>query len=161
MKGGFGMPLADRLELKVPPPLVALLTGLSMWLVSPLAPPVPMPGALRIGLVVVLVVLGVGIAACGVATFRRARTTISPLSPGATSTLVREGVYRYTRNPMYLGMQLCLIAWAAWLWSWLSLLLAPAFMLYMNRFQIGPEEHALAALFGANYAAYRRDVRRW
>ncbi|MGE0583218.1 MAG: isoprenylcysteine carboxylmethyltransferase family protein [Steroidobacteraceae bacterium] len=149
------------LELRVPPPVVALFVGFAMWAASMPVAHLPVPRRLRIALAIVSAGLGVGIAVAGVATFRRARTTISPLTPDAASALVRTGVYRYTRNPMYLGMLLCLVAWAAWLSNVLSWLLVPAFVLYMNRFQVGPEERALAALFGADYAAYRRDVRRW
>jgi protein-S-isoprenylcysteine O-methyltransferase Ste14 len=62
---------------------------------------------------------------------------------------------------MYLSLLLALAAWATWLGSWPALLVVPAFVLAMNRWQIRPEERALAALFGAEYEAYRRSVRRW
>jgi protein-S-isoprenylcysteine O-methyltransferase Ste14 len=97
----------------------------------------------------------------GVLTFRRAKTTVNPTTPAAASALVRTGVFRFTRNPMYLGLLLCLVAWAIFLSSVLALLSAPLFVVYMNRFQIAPEERALAALFGDSFAAYKRDVRRW
>lgn len=151
----------NALELKVPPPLVALVTGLLMWLAAKLVPPLALPGVARIAVAVVFAGVGVGLAMSGVLTFRRAKTTVNPTTPAAASALVRTGVFRFTRNPMYLGLLLCLVAWAIFLSSVLALLIAPLFVVYMNRFQIAPEERALAALFGDNFAAYKRDVRRW
>lgn len=151
----------NALELKVPPPLVALVTGLLMWLAAKLVPPLALPGVARIAVAVVFAGVGVGLAMSGVLTFRRAKTTVNPTTPAAASALVRTGVFRFTRNPMYLGLLLCLVAWAIFLSSVLALLSAPLFVVYMNRFQIAPEERALAALFGDNFAAYKRDVRRW
>lgn len=151
----------NALELKVPPPLVALVTGLLMWLAAKLVPPLALPGVARIAVAVVFAGVGVGLAMSGVLTFRRAKTTVNPTTPAAASALVRTGVFRFTRNPMYLGLLLCLVAWAIILSSVLALLIAPLFVVYMNRFQIAPEERALAALFGDSFAAYKRDVRRW
>ncbi len=151
----------NALELKVPPPLVALVTGLLMWWAAKLVPPLALPGVTRIAAAVALAGCGVGLAISGVLTFRRAKTTVNPTTPAAASALVRTGVFRFTRNPMYLGLLLCLVAWAIFLSSVLALLIAPLFVVYMNRFQIAPEERALAALFGDSFAAYKRDVRRW
>ncbi|MCW5570255.1 MAG: isoprenylcysteine carboxylmethyltransferase family protein [Steroidobacteraceae bacterium] len=151
----------NALELKVPPPLVALVTGLLMWWAAKLVPPLALPGVARIAVAVVFAGVGVGLAMSGVLTFRRAKTTVNPTTPAAASALVRTGVFRFTRNPMYLGLLLCLVAWAIFLSSVLALLSAPLFVVYMNRFQIAPEERALAALFGDSFAAYKRDVRRW
>jgi protein-S-isoprenylcysteine O-methyltransferase Ste14 len=151
----------NALELKVPPPLVALVTGLLMWWAAKLVPPLALPGVARIAVAVVFAGVGVGLAMSGVLTFRRAKTTVNPTTPAAASALVRTGVFRFTRNPMYLGLLLCLVAWAIFLSSVLALLIAPLFVVYMNRFQIAPEERALAALFGDSFAAYKRDVRRW
>lgn len=79
----------------------------------------------------------------------------------AASSLVTNGVYRFTRNPMYVGLLLALSGWAAFLSSPSALVYLVAFVLYMNRFQIEPEERVLASRFGADYAAYRTRVRRW
>ena len=92
---------------------------------------------------------------------RRARTTVNPLRPERASALVTTGVYRITRNPMYVGMALMLLAWAVLLASPAALAGPVTFIAYMNRFQIGPEEDALDTLFGPDYAAYRSRVRRW
>jgi protein-S-isoprenylcysteine O-methyltransferase Ste14 len=149
------------LELKVPPPVVALLLGLLMWLASKLVAPVEVPLGFRIGAVVVLAAVGVAVGLSGIISFLRAKTTINPTKPSATSSLVTSGVFQYTRNPLYLSMLLYLFAWAAYLSSWLALLLLPAFVLYINQFQIKPEERALSSLFGAEYASYMARVRRW
>ena len=83
------------------------------------------------------------------------------MKPNSTSSLVISGIYRYTRNPMYLGFVLVLLGWAAFLSNLAALALLPAFVLYINRFQIMPEEHVLASLFPHGYPAYRARVRRW
>ena len=103
----------------------------------------------------VLVVIG------GVVAFRRAKTTVNPMKPDTASSLVVSGIYRYTRNPMYLGFLLLLMAWAAALSNVLALVSLLAFVLYMNRFQIVPEERMLASRFAQDYAEYRARVRRW
>ncbi len=71
------------------------------------------------------------------------------------------GIYSITRNPMYLGLLFVLTAWSIFLANPLPFLMLPVFMLYINRFQIAPEERALTALFGSDFAAYQSRVRRW
>lgn len=146
------------LELRVPPPVVALAIGWLMWLLPGAAPASEGP---RMALAIGLAALGAGLDIAGLVTFRRARTTINPLRPEASSALVRRGVYRFTRNPMYTGLATILLAWAVYLGSVAALLGVPAFVLYIDRFQIQPEERILARLFGEEYAAYCRSVRRW
>ena len=104
---------------------------------------------------------GAAIAIAGVIQFARARTTVNPLQPDAASSLVSGGVYRWTRNPMYLGMALVLLGWATYLSSIAALAVLPLFIVYITRFQIAPEERALEARFGAEFARYRKAVRRW
>jgi protein-S-isoprenylcysteine O-methyltransferase Ste14 len=108
-----------------------------------------------------LATAGACISLMAVISFRRARTTVNPLRPGTASTLVTGGIYRHTRNPMYLGLSIILLGWAVYLANAPALLLLPGFVLYIYRFQIVPEERTLAALFGAEYQAYRTRVRRW
>ena len=106
-------------------------------------------------------VAGVTIAAIAVAGFRKAQTTINPTTPEASSAIVSTGIYRVTRNPMYLGILVALIAWAVHLGNVVSAFIPIAFIVYMNRFQIAPEERALRKRFGEPYEAYLRSVRRW
>ena len=96
-----------------------------------------------------------------VLSFRRAHTTVNPMQPSSASSLVTSGIYRYTRNPMYLGMLFVLVGWALYLANVLVFLFLPAFILYMNRFQIEPEERAMTALFGQEFLEYASRVRRW
>lgn len=149
------------LELKIPPPLVTLAAGTLMWLLAKLPPHLPVPAIARSAAALVLASLGIAYAVAGVMAFRRARTTVNPTTPGAATALVCTGVYRLTRNPMYFGLLLCLTGWAVWLSQLLPFLVLPAFVAWLTRFQIEPEERALTALFGAQYSAYARRVRRW
>ena len=93
--------------------------------------------------------------------FRRAKTIVNPTKPDATSSLVVSGIYKYTRNPMYMGFVLVLLGWAAFLSNLSAMALVPVFIVYMNRFQIQPEERVLSSLFPHEYPAYRAKVRRW
>ena len=86
---------------------------------------------------------------------------MNPLKPETSSRLVTSGIYRHTRNPMYLGMAVVLLGWAAWLGSAWSLLGIAMFAAYITRFQILPEETALQRIFGAEFDEYRERVRRW
>ena len=151
----------DSLELKVPPPLVALLWGLLMWLASRLVVPVEVSSGVRASLAIAIACIGFAIGLAAVVSFQRAKTTINPTKPAAASSLVTSGVFRFTRNPMYLSLLLYLLAWAVYLSNWLALLFVPAFVLYINRFQIVPEERTLSALFDSEYAGYKSRVRRW
>lgn len=149
------------LELKIPPPLVALTFALAMWFVSRSTPSIDIGIWVRAVVAVAVALLGGAISLAGVLAFRRARTTVNPMKPQSTSMLVTGGIYRFTRNPMYVGLLLVLVAWATFLSSLWTLVGPLAFVLYITRFQIKPEESALATLFGQPYADYRAKVRRW
>ena len=149
------------LELKVPPPIVALVLALLMWLTPAVAGLVRIPYPARVLCAIVLVCIGQSIGIAGVFAFRRAKTTVNPTKASLASSLVIQGVYRYTRNPMYLGFLLTLLAWAMFLANPFAVLWVVVFVLYINRFQIIPEERVLASLFGAEYEAYKGRVRRW
>ena len=151
----------DSLELRVPPVALMLLCGVAMWVLAWLFPSLRWPFAGQNAVAIVALMSGVAVAVVGVVQFRRSRTTVNPMTPGASTALVVTGVYRQTRNPMYLGFLLMLIALAVWLANLASLFVLPMFVAYMNRFQILPEERALAARFGQQFEDYRRSVRRW
>ncbi|MAF83690.1 MAG: hypothetical protein CL797_06255 [Chromatiales bacterium] len=93
--------------------------------------------------------------------FRKAATTFNPMTPNASSSLVIAGIYRSTRNPMYVGFLFILIGWGLFLSNFFSLALCAVFALCMNSWQIKPEERALESIFGAEYLAYKNNVRRW
>lgn len=149
------------LDLRIPPPVVALLAAGAMWGIARFAPLVDLPQSLRLGAAIACAVVGVVVDVAGIVSFRRAGTTVNPMHPKKTTALVCSGIYGFTRNPMYVASVFFLVAWAAYLSSAWALLGPVAFVLYMNRFQISPEERILEQLFGASYADYRSRVRRW
>jgi protein-S-isoprenylcysteine O-methyltransferase Ste14 len=147
----------DALELRVPPPIVALALGFLAWLVP--GPALDFFG--REILAIHAAALGLAIEIVAGLAFRKAGTTVRPWAPERSSALVIAGLYRFSRNPMYVGQALILTAWTLYLAGFAALLAVPAYVLYLNRFQIGPEERFLAAKFGAAYDSYRARVRRW
>lgn len=148
------------LDSKIPPPLVVLVMAVFMWLISRAVPSLhfELPGHTWLGAAVVLAGFVTG--SSGVLSFRKAHTTTNPMKPGA-STLVTRGVYAMSRNPMYLGGLIMLFGWAVFLLNVLAFLLLPVYVLYINRFQIEPEERVLRSLFGETYVAYQARARRW
>lgn len=151
----------DVLELKVPPVALVLALAAAMWFVPAAAPSLAFSLPWHAILAAVLAADGAAIAVAGVVAFRRARTTVDPTKPGAASSMVTSGIYRFSRNPMYVGFLLALAGWAVYLSHALPFAFLPAYVAYMNRFQITPEERALAAKFGAGFDDYRKAVRRW
>ena len=149
------------LELKIPPPVVAALAALAMWGLSLTSSPLQIPTDVRLGAALACALVGVGFSLAGVASFRRAKTTVNPTKPQLASSLVSSGVYSVTRNPMYVGLLFVLVAWAIFLSSAWAFLGPVAYFFYIGRHQIAPEERALTALFGAEYTAYLSKVRRW
>ncbi len=150
-----------KLELKIPPPLVTAVAGALMWLLAWMFPALALAIPLQQPLALLLLGLGLVLPLVSVWLFIQAKTTIDPTRPGRSAQLVVSGFNRISRNPMYLGMLLVLLGWALWLSSLLALLTAPLFVLYMNRFQIEPEERFLTERFAEQYLAYKASVRRW
>ena len=150
-----------QLELKIPPPLIAAVSAGIMYGVATLLPVLALPPSLRVGTALALAVAGASLDLTGLTAFRRVKTTINPMAPHRSSSVVSTGVYRFTRNPMYLGLVCLLLAWAVYLSSAWALLVVPFFIAYITRFQIKPEERVLAARFGSAYVDYCARVRRW
>ena len=153
--------MMQPLELRIPPPLVVALIAAAMWGLSSITARIDISTPARVIASAILAVMGIAIALAGVVEFRRAQTTVSPLNPQAASRLVTSGIYRFTRNPMYLGLCVVLVAWAVFLSSAWALLGPLGFIFYITRFQIAPEERALGGLFGNAFADYVAQVRRW
>ena len=146
----------------IPPlALVGLLAALA-WLAARAFPQAGLSFSWRGPFCAVTAVAGLVLCALGVLPFRSAGTTVDPTRPERSSALVTTGIYSVTRNPMYLGMLLLVIAWGLFLANTVGLVIAPlAFVLYIDRVQIPREERALATAFGSDYAGYTRRVRRW
>jgi protein-S-isoprenylcysteine O-methyltransferase Ste14 len=151
----------SRLELRIPPDLVWLAAAGLVLLTATATPRLHVSLAWRGPAAAVLIGAGVVLIAAARAALARADTTFSPVAPARSSSLVTTGVYRFTRNPMYAGMTIALVALAVLLSSPGAVALSVAFVAYIDRFQVRPEERVLRVLFGADYDAYRARVRRW
>ncbi|MEM8799772.1 MAG: isoprenylcysteine carboxylmethyltransferase family protein [Pseudomonadota bacterium] len=149
------------LELKVPPPVVAMVSAFAIWGLAQSVPElaVNVPGQRLVGGLVALCGLLLGFVALGL--FKRYNTTFTPVAPQKSSALVTTGIYRMTRNPMYLGLAVILLGWTIALGTIAGLFLIAGFVAYITRFQIVPEEAALRQIFGEDFTAYCRRVRRW
>jgi protein-S-isoprenylcysteine O-methyltransferase Ste14 len=149
------------LELKIPPPVVAVLIGAAMWFASRSGPALDVPVLVRAVAFAAIGFLGGATALAGELEFKRAKTTINPFRPENATALVTSGIYRHTRNPMYAGLALVLLGCAAFLCTAWAMAGPVVFVLYVGRFQIEPEEKILSAKFGAAYSEYASRVRRW
>lgn len=149
------------LETRIPPPLVMLACAMAGLAASRWGS--PWTGSAAVPALVTAAVMATGVALnlLPKLTFRRAGTTVNPLRPQAASALVTHGVYRHTRNPMYLGQALVLLGAMLYLQDLRALLALPLFVAYITRFQILPEERVLSARFPGEFAAFCRRVPRW
>ncbi len=146
---------------RIPPPLVGIVVLVLAWLVSRHVPQLGFVLPAKAWVAGAIGVIGLSFDLIAVGAFSRARTTVNPLSPDKAEKLVVSGLYRITRNPMYLGMALMLLAWGLWQENFGSIAYVALFIAYITRFQIKPEEAVLAEKFGADFAQYCANVRRW
>ncbi|EBA01332.1 methyltransferase family protein [Marinobacter sp. ELB17] len=151
----------QTLELKIPPVVQVLVTASLMWTLAVAVPSLGFTLSVSPLAALVFAAIGVAFALLGVLEFRSAGTTVDPRVPDQSVSLVVRGVYRISRNPMYVGFLLVLIAWGIFLSNLASLVLLSAFVIYMNRFQIVPEERHMREKFGEAYCQYEAAVRRW
>lgn len=149
------------LENKIPPLLVAVICAVIMWLLAERLVPTEDISWAKAMAISITIILAAYFCLAGVMAFRAAKTTANPLKPETAASLVQVGVYRISRNPMYLGFALFLTAWAIYLESFWSLFGLGGFILFITRFQILPEERAMQALFGDEFKDYAKAVRRW
>jgi protein-S-isoprenylcysteine O-methyltransferase Ste14 len=149
------------LELKIPPPIIAILTATAMWFVKDFAPAFELALSARLIAAGVVLCLAGYFGIAGTIAFRRAKTTVNPLKPENSSSLVTSGVYRLTRNPMYVSFTLILVAWMVYLSSLASIAGPLLYALYITRFQIQPEERILQGIFGEAFTNYKQRTRRW
>jgi protein-S-isoprenylcysteine O-methyltransferase Ste14 len=151
----------QSLELKIPPLVITALVAIAMWGISLITPLLEIFTPYRVPVAIAIALAGIAFNITGIISFRQAQTTVNPVKPESASSLVSSGIYRVTRNPMYVGFLFVLMAWAAFLSSPWTLLGPLAFFFYISRFQIVPEERALSEIFGTDYTAYKMRVHRW
>ncbi|EAQ29733.1 isoprenylcysteine carboxyl methyltransferase family protein [Erythrobacter sp. NAP1] len=149
------------MKLLIPPPIIALLCSLAMWGIAETFSQTRFAFPFQSALAGAFIVVGLAIDLISIGAFRKAKTTVTPLAPEKATSLVVTGVYRHTRNPMYLGLLLILSGIAIWLGSPVNGAILIAFVGYITAFQIAPEEARLTKLFGSDYERYRARVRRW
>ncbi|MGY0503985.1 methyltransferase family protein [Luteimonas sp. e5] len=152
-------------EHRIPPPVIDVAMAVLMWGLAawwPQAQLWPRGGGWLVWLAAcALAVAGGVVALAGAREFARAGTTLNPLAPERAHQLVTRGIFRHTRNPMYLGMLLVLAGWGVWLGNAVAFLGLPLMVITLNRLQIKPEEHILRERFGEVYERYAARVRRW
>ena len=149
------------LKLKIPPPVYALSVALVMWLLARYIPIGELIAAPWNNVGIAFILLAAVLDLSSLYLFFKKRTTPNPMKPEFTTGLVVSGMFRVSRNPMYLGMQIMLIGFAIYLGQLSPFLVLPAFYLVITEMQIKPEEEMLEQKFGEEYLAYKRKVRRW
>lgn len=149
------------MHLKIPPPLVAVICAILMWAFARALPQFSFTFSVQDFAAIVLGIIGAAFAGVAITGFGAAKTTVSPLKPEKASTLVTNGIYDLTRNPMYLGLAIMLAGLAVKIGNPSNILLIAGFVMYINEFQIKPEENALRQKFGAAFEEYCRQTRRW
>ncbi len=149
------------MELKVPPVIVFLVFVLGMYLLSTFLPFGFFDFFGRLPLAKILIGVAAAIGLVSLVQFFVSKTTVNPNTPDKASSLVTNGLYTFSRNPMYLAMLLLLLAVGLFFGNAFNTLIAAGFVGYMNRFQIVPEEHILLDKFGKKYTEYLTKTRRW
>jgi len=152
--------MLKQLQHKVPPPVWGILFGISMWWLAGEFPIYTVEFSFRQPLYCLIGGIGLSIDLYSIYLFLRAKTTVNPFKPSA-STLVTSGMYRFSRNPMYLGMLLILCACTLYFATLSAVLLLPLFIVVLNKSQIEPEEAVLNVIFPEHYPQYCSQVRRW
>lgn len=150
-----------RINMLVPPP-VALLIGIALIYALSVRLPATnfnLPG--QAWLAGLLFVAGLGLMLAAAWALQRAHTTINPIWPDHAKHLVTSGIFRFSRNPIYLGDSLILLGMVFWFGNWLGIAVVALFLLFIDRFQIRAEEQALSRLFGEGYRQYLSHTHRW
>ncbi len=145
----------------IPPPVIVAIIGGLMWGVDQWLAFGTFSFSWQKALAILLLALGVVLMLLAAGSFFAVKTSINPMRPARASSLVTGGVFAWSRNPIYLGDLLVLIAWFIWLGNVCNSVFLPLFVWLIQRFQIAPEERALRQLFGEAYLDYCARVRRW
>lgn len=147
------------MNTKIPPPIVTATFGLIIYFSKSFSPVYSFENSNMIS--VIFLLFGLGIFSAAVQSFKKHKTTINPLSPDKASSLVNSGIFSYSRNPMYLGMLLILLSVSFKFNISGGLFISFLFKIYITKFQIIPEEKAMAKLFGEEFITYKNQTRRW
>ena len=147
------------IKTKFPPPLVALTFGFLINYTKNIFPKIEIKNKIIFGSSIII--SGLIIILSAIILFKKYQTTISPLNPFNATKLMTDGIYKFSRNPMYLGLLLTLVGISTILNPIGGFFLIPLFVLYLNLFQIIPEENAMADLFKDEFLDYKKNVRRW
>ena len=147
------------METKIPPPLVTLVFGMSIYFSREMFPAIEIQYSLYLG--IFLLLSGFFILVSAVRLFRKDETTVNPLSPEQATKLVTDGIFKYSRNPMYLGMAIVLSSIAVFFNLLGGIILIALFCAYITKFQIIPEERAMSDLFSDDFDKYIKETRRW
>ena len=147
------------LNTKIPPPIITILFAVLIFYFSDSFAYVDLPFKIYFSLFFVL--LGFFIIFSSARNFKKKETTVNPIKPEEASQLVTDGFFKITRNPMYLGMLLFLLGLSIYNGLIVGLVFLPLFVGYITFFQIIPEERAMIKIFGEDYKAYMKKVRRW
>jgi len=147
------------METKIPPPIVTLLFGLSIYFSRGIFQAVEVKYSFYIA--ILLLILGLTVLISAVRLFRKDKTTVNPLSPEQATKLVMDGIFKYSRNPMYLGMAFILGSIAVFFNLIGGIILIALFCFYITKFQIIPEERAMSNLFSQDFDKYKQTTRRW
>tara|TARA_S200000501_G_C20641700_1_gene663536 strand:+ start:301 stop:747 length:447 start_codon:yes stop_codon:yes gene_type:complete len=144
---------------KVPPPIITLICGFLIYLSKPFFPELIFNYANILSLF--FLILGLSIIVISFRLFKKEKTTINPIMIEKASLLVTSGVFKYSRNPMYLGMVLILISISIKFNFYGGVLIVAVFFFFITYFQIIPEEKAMLKLFGKEFIKYKKQTRRW
>lgn len=141
------------------PPIWLVFGLISIFTLNELMPGFRFTGSLGQAVGGLIIFIGLVLLLLAGGLFKRAGTDLVPFKN--VSALVTTGIYRYTRNPMYLGMAAILLGCGITVGAALSLLVAPAFMVIIELRFIRPEEEMLVGLFPEDFPQYCANVRRW
>ena len=144
---------------KIPPPIVTLAFGLMIYFLRNIFPDIN--NIIFYILSLFFIILGPFILISAVRSFKAEQTTINPININNASSLVISGVFKYSRNPMYLGMVFILLALSFRFNLVGGILFTSIFIMYITKFQIIPEEAAMKSIFGEDFNKYKNKTRRW
>ena len=147
------------IKTKIPPPIVALAFGFLIAYTKDEFPRIHIGMEKILGSAVII--SGIIVLASAVVLFKKNKTTVTPLNPSKSTKLVTGGIYKYSRNPMYLGLSFLLSGLSILVNPIGGFIFIPLFIIYLNFFQIIPEENAMTDLFEKEFLEYKKSVRRW